>query len=341
MKNSNLNLLKSYLTNRKQFTVANNKSSTLLDLRCGVPQGSILGPLLFLIYINDCIPTVNNCKTLLYADDSVIYASGHHFLETQAIVQRGLNSFNDWSTRNKLTINESKTKVIIFSSSAKFKTLRGQMTLKMNDKPLELVETMRYLGITLDYELSFKPHVKGLIKTVQYKGYLLKHAEKCLPKDARLSVYKAYIVPIIDYGDILYNGVVLELLQKLQRLQNRCLKICEGVHRLTPTIEVHRETNMPLLSERIKYHMLLTAFKRAQDPNFRRVTNRATRLADGPVLKYHTIHCNIYRHSLEVQCAWEWLATQPYNRNIELFLEFKHLAKKAMLSKIHQDQQNI
>ena len=331
-------LLKSYLTSRKQYTVANNRSSSLLDLHCGVPQGSILGPLLFLIYINDCIPNVQKCKTLLYADDSVIYSSGHDFLTTQAVVQRGLNSFTDWSSRNKLTINEKKTKVIIFSSTPKFNVLKQQMTLKMNDKPLELVETMRYLGITLDYELSFKPHVKGLIKTVQYKGYLLKHAKGCLPKDARLSVYKAYIVPIIDYGDVLYNGVVVELLQKLQRLQNRCLKICEGAHRLTPTVDIHRATNMPLLKERIKYHIKLIAFKRAQDPKFRRPTIRATRLADGPVLMYHTIHCNVYQHSLEVQCAWEWLATQPYNRNIEEFLEFKHLAKKALLSKIHQDQ---
>ena len=130
----------------------------------------------------------------------------------------------------------------------------------MNNKLLEVVETIRYLGITLDYELSFKPHVKGLIKTVQYKGYLLKHAKDCLPKNARLSVYKAYIVPIIDYGDILYNGVVVDLLQKLQRLQNRCLKICNGAHRLTPTIAIHQAANMPLLKERISYHNYYVAY---------------------------------------------------------------------------------
>ena len=129
-------------------------------------------------------------------------------------------------------------------------------------------------------------------------------------------------------------------MQKLQRLQNRCLKICENAHRLTPTVDIHRATNMPLLKERINYHMTLLAFKRAQDPKYRGITVRATRLADGPVLKYHTIHCNIYMHSLEVQCAWKWLATQPYNRNIEDIVEFKHLAKKALLSKIHLDQEN-
>ena len=78
---------------------------------------------------------------------------------------------------------------------------------------------MRYLGIALDIQL-FKPHVKGLIKAVQYKGYLLKHARTFLPRDAMLSLCKAYRIPFIDSGDVLYRGVVLDSLQKLQRLQN-------------------------------------------------------------------------------------------------------------------------
>ena len=130
VKSSNLDLLKSYLTNRKQYTVVNNRSSNPLGLRCGVPQGSILGPLLFLVYINDCIPGIENCKTLLYADDSVIYVSHHDFQRAQGILQASLNEFMGWSSRNKLTINESKTKVLFFSST--YKTKHGQRSSSYN-----------------------------------------------------------------------------------------------------------------------------------------------------------------------------------------------------------------
>ena len=129
--------------------MVNNRSSNPLGLRCGVPQGSILGPLLFLVYINDCIPGIENCKTLLYADDSVIYVSHHDFQRAQGILQASLNEFMGWSSRNKLTINESKTKVLFFSSTYRLNMVRDQVHITMNGNELALVETMRYLGVLL------------------------------------------------------------------------------------------------------------------------------------------------------------------------------------------------
>ena len=213
--------------------------------------------------------------------------------------------------------------------------VRDQVHITMNGNELALVETMRYLGVLLDYELSYKPYVRSLLKTLHYKSYLLKQVQYYLPKHALLRIYKSYIIPLIDYADVLYNGVVEDYKLKLQRVQSKCLKICEKVHRLTATTGIHKTTNMPLLKDRREYHMKLLAFKRAQIPKYRRTVTRATRLADGPVLMYYTIHSNAYEHSVEVQCAWSWNAIQPYLRNIETIDEFKNLAKIVLQDTIN------
>ena len=113
--------IENYLDNRYQRTICNNTLSNLLRIKCGVPQGSILGPLFFLVYINDIKNILSDLKYQLYADDTVIYCSGNSYNEANEKLQNGIDKFALWCSNNALTINTKKTKVMKFGSSNKIK----------------------------------------------------------------------------------------------------------------------------------------------------------------------------------------------------------------------------
>ena len=167
-------LLQNYLTGRSQYTIANQTLSNNLVITCGVPQGSILGPLLFLIYINDICHNLNGSRVRLYADDTVIYCSGDQTADNSAKLQQSLDSLHGWCSRNKLTININKTKVMTFGSR-KFIKQHILLNLKIGNTPLENVSTFKYLGVNLDRELKFNAHAQNLNNLVTYK---IKHTEK-------------------------------------------------------------------------------------------------------------------------------------------------------------------
>ena len=148
------NLLKSYLNNRQQFVMFKNESSKLNDISCGVPQGSVLGPLLFLVYINDLpdIPIKN--QITLFADDTSIFGT----MDRSEYI-KDLSLVSNWMYSNKLTVNESKTKLLMFNkfSNELFETL-------WNNNKVKQTPCAKHLGIWLDSELNFKKHVDFILK---------------------------------------------------------------------------------------------------------------------------------------------------------------------------------
>ena len=154
VRNRSLTLIENYLSIRQQCSLANNVRSTLLPLTCGVPQGSILGPLFFLLYINDCIQPEDDHKTMLYADDSVLYVSGKNILTLSTRLKAALTTFYTWTSINKLTLNENKTKIMTFASSKKIKKIQ-KPKIKLNNNTIKSVVSYKYLGVILDQELNF------------------------------------------------------------------------------------------------------------------------------------------------------------------------------------------
>ena len=158
-----LNWLKNYLTERYQCTIANNVTSDRQLITCGVPQGSVCGPLLFLIYINDISSVLEHCKVSLYADDTVIYISHHDVNEAVEMVQNDLNKLSNWCTRNKLTINSKKTKYCIYGMRSNIKKSKAIHTvLSLNNNILDRVCSYKYLGFILDDHLTFNKHISEL-----------------------------------------------------------------------------------------------------------------------------------------------------------------------------------
>ena len=165
--------LKNYLDSRYQCTLANNIVSELRLITCSVPQGSVCGPLLFLIYINDLSCALEHYKVSLYADDTVIYISHTNINDAIDFIQSDLNKLVEWCAGNKLTINGKKTKYCIFGMRSNVKRSKSTDTiLSLNNDILDRVCSYKFLGFILDEHLNFNKHITELCNLVTHKLYL-------------------------------------------------------------------------------------------------------------------------------------------------------------------------
>ena len=161
IKNNNLNFFKSYLSDRKQGVSFNNTHSQLKPIVCGVPQGSILGPLLFLIYVNDLYLSSKLLHFILFADDTNLFFS-HKNLKTLFFKMNAeLSKINEWFKANKLSLNVTKTKFILFLKSSKVDDIPLKLPdLNINNINIKRVNSMKFLGVILDQHLNWNEHLK-------------------------------------------------------------------------------------------------------------------------------------------------------------------------------------
>ena len=321
-----------YLKDRKQRAVVNGASSGYMPVRCGVPQGSVLGPLFFLVYVNDLDSVMGDCKVKLYADDTVLYQSGENCAIAEHKLQISMSNFARWCTSNALTINTKKTKLMAFGSRSKVKKC-SKVRIKLNGERIKLVPSYKYLGVTLDPTLSYSQHIAGVIRTVHHKMQLLARLKKYLINDVALNIYKSMLLPYLDYADVIFCKANTSELDKLQKLQNRCLRICMGHQRDYSTNRVHREAKVPFLKERRRAHTLNFMFKRkSQYPNLLNNREIRTRAHDAPLFEVRVPRCEAFKRSVGYFGSEEWNVLPAATRNIATYLEFKGKQKKQMLN---------
>ena len=151
-----LNLLKNYLTNRKQCTEINGIISDIEVTKCGVPQGSILGPLLFLLYINNIVKSSKIQRFYLFADDTILFYSSKNIAETENILNMEIVKVTDWLVSNKLSLNFKKPCYLTFSLIKN----NQHINIKINDQPIEENNKTKYLGGIIDNKLTWKDNIK-------------------------------------------------------------------------------------------------------------------------------------------------------------------------------------
>ena len=216
-------LLHDFLVNRKQRVVLNGQVSSWSNVKAGVPQGSILGPLLFLIYIND-LPKGLSSNAKLFADDTSLFSVIHDSSTTRNDLNDDLVKISNWAYQWKTSFNPDPNKQaqeVIFSRKTK----------KLNHLPLTLSKSTvsqstykKHLGVILDASLSFKEHLISVQSKTNKTIGLLRKINNTLPRQALITIYKAFVRPHLDYVNILYDQAHnASFHQKLEKNTIQCL----------------------------------------------------------------------------------------------------------------------
>jgi len=219
---------KSYLSNRT-FQVSIEKSlSQPGKLDCGVPQGSILGPLIFLLYVNDMPMAINKCNLFLYADDSCLVFQSKSVNEIKTVLTEEFKDLCEWFVDNKLSIHfgEDKTKSILFAPKGKSKKL-DSLDISLGNIEIKQHSKVSYLGCILDENLKGESMALNVIKKINMRLMFLYRKNKFLTPQLRRMLCNALIQPNFDYAcTAWYPNLNKNLLKKLQIMQNKCIRFC-------------------------------------------------------------------------------------------------------------------
>ena len=211
--------LKNYLNNRTQYVTINGYSSTISTITYGVPQGSILGPLLFLLYINDISNVIPELKVKLFADDTNIFLFNKSIESLFVDASKALDKLNNWFSANKLSLNVDKTHYCIFRKRGNILDKNIQYpSLTLDNHIIERVNYTKYLGIIVDEFITFKEHINHLVnKLKQYCGIFYKFRSR-LPKKCLRTIYFAMIHSHLNYGVAIYGNTTTSQLEPLLKI---------------------------------------------------------------------------------------------------------------------------
>ena len=220
-----LKWFESYLSNRKQYVFYNGVSSDIETITCGVPQGSVLGPLLFLIYVNDLPNISEKLDFFLFADDTNIYYDSSDLLELENTVNEELKKLSLWLNVNRLALNVGKTNFVIFRANKK---LDHNVTLIMNRKALEQKDHVKYLGVLVDEHLTWNYHISHVIKKISRGIGVIAKLRYFLNPNLLKNIYYCLVFSYLSYGVQAWGSASKTNLSKILTLQKKAVRILTG-----------------------------------------------------------------------------------------------------------------
>ena len=275
---SAITLISSYLSNRSQFTQNKMHKSSTAVIRYGVPQGSILGPILFNIFINDIFNLRLFADLHQYADDGVLKYAEQSLSVLRFKMQQDLNVISNWFNANYLYMNASKTQYMLFGPVAD-----GHIDLKIGNTEIKKTLRTKYLGLIIDYDLKWKTHIDSLKSKILPILFLLRRSRSFITEKTAWMIYFTHVHSRIMYMLSIYGAAPNCYLNSLQRIQNQFIKVVRMLPLLTPTRLLYNDS---LLNIKQLYFYSVTLFVYKIKNNLMKFNQNIIELQD--IHQYHT-----------------------------------------------------
>ena len=260
----------SYLNNRQQYTFIDGYSSALQNVNCGVPQGSILGPILFLLLINDLANSSNLLFTLLFADDTTLQISSSDIDTLYDTANLELSKISDWFKANKLTLNLSKTKYILFRKpdmNVEFK----KYSLSIDNHKIDRIgkgceeNSFKFVGVKIDEFLQWKDHLNSVKSKLASATFALSKVKRLLPEKTKLTIYNSLFKSHIEYCNIAWGKSNSTLLSKLLTLQKKALRYVSNAKPNSHTNPLFLRHNLLNVYDMINFNLGVFMYKYTYD----------------------------------------------------------------------------
>ena len=262
-----LKWFQSYLRGRSQFVNIRGENSSIRTLFTGVLQGSILGPLLFLIYIND-LPNSVDLFSLLFADDTTFQITGQNLKNVFEKANLELSKASEWFASNKLTLNVSKTKFILFHKKGTPVDLSG-LSLNIGNEKLEQIgnnlstKSFKFVGIHLDEHLDWSHHIKFLHNKLLSANYVTSTSKNILPRHLRILLYNSLFKSQLEYGILSWGGVKSSQFKGIINLLKKCIRNVANKDYQSHTDPLFKQLNLLKLEDIFKYNCKVFMYKYA------------------------------------------------------------------------------
>ena len=341
---------RSYLSNRTQQTKLGNIKSSIATTEAGVPQGSILGPILFISFTADFHHSFPNCSIKSYADDTQILLSAKTPNDLKCKIEDTITVAQTWFSNNSLKINPTKTEIIIFSS----KELKQPLSFSVNDggnmKEILNKKKIKILGVVLDERLTWRDHVKQVKSRASGIIRNLARTTSVLPLKSRKTLYDALVTPHFSYCDVVWGGANNTVSKDLQRTGNFAAKAMLGLKKRDSTSEALKRLNMMPLEKKRDVHLgvithkllqgkgpkeLVTACQSSATRQHRHFTRHAAR-RDMASIQHRTTKSECSFAQRSVKC---WNSIPLALRNIDNTSNFKKSYQQFLLTKFNSNVQ--
>ena len=334
-----LSWFRSYLSNRQQYVFNDNNKSSMLNVRCGVPQGSILGPLLFLIYINDITKSSSTVSFILFADDTNILYSHKDLTELVNTLNTELTNISSWFKCNKLSLNIAKTNFI------HFQTLHSNTELphhiKIDDLSLLKKDCTKFLGITIDKNLTWDQHIQNISSQIAKGIGILYKTKDVILNSALLTLYNTLILPFITYCNIIWGNCNISKLNQIYLLQKKAVRICTNSPYLAHTDPLFHKLNILKVHDINILQTSIFMFKYTKDllpPIFNNLFTYNRNIHSYPTRTCNNIHLRnpkllLAHKSLRHHGPDVWNTLPNFIKETPFLNFFKRLMKTILLNK--------
>jgi len=285
-----LQLLENYLSNRKQYVHIYNSDSSLTNISCGVPQGSILGPLFFIIFVNDIVYCSNILKFILYADDTNVFLTASNISNAITVANTELEKLSNWFKANCLMLNVNKSSFIVFSKNAKHVT--NNEHIKIDNVIIKQVTSTKFLGVTIDSSLSWSYHINGVATKLSRIVGILHKLKFVLPKAALLKIYFSLFYSTMLYCVLIWGNADAKYINRIQVLQNKAIRAVLNAPYRSPTDLMYSKLKCLKLCELYSYQLAIFFFKlyKGYLPSFCQKYIISSSSAEKYDLRSHVIH---------------------------------------------------